>query len=140
VFHDVNVYPTRTRLDVEGRVTLAPVVSSIVVSDPLPPSVTKFTVTVDVELDDEPDGFDVGGVTSVHCAYSVIDDDKVIVWPGSKEVPEPFAAVFHELSAYPVSSTFIALGNVTADPTAPLSIDIELAPPLALIDISICGS
>ena len=50
VFHDVNVYPTRTTLDDEGSVTFAPDAPSMAANEPLPPFATKLTVTGDVEV------------------------------------------------------------------------------------------
>jgi hypothetical protein len=56
VFHEVNVYPTRTTLDEEGSVTFAPDASSIVANESLPPFATKLTVTADVAVDVKLDG------------------------------------------------------------------------------------
>jgi hypothetical protein len=106
VFHDVNVYPTRTTLDEEGNVTLAPDASSIVAKDPLPPFATKLTVIADVDADVElgggvegEEGGDEGEVepeaTGVHCAYSVSLEETSSDCPGPYSVPKPSGSVFH---------------------------------------------
>jgi hypothetical protein len=115
-------------------VTLDPCAPVSVVSDPLPPFATKFTVSDEV-------GLEVGTVvvTGVHCAYNVIPADNVTDCPGSYETPDPLAAVFQDVSVYPGFSTLVEVGKVTTLPTLPLSVEIEPLPPLSSMDTTIVG-
>jgi hypothetical protein len=104
-------------LEAPGSVTLAPLGPDTLLSEPLPPFATKEIVMVAAD--------------AAHCAYNVSGSVSNRLWLNAYEVPDPFAAVFHDVSVYPTSVNPVLPGSVTVVPSLPLREASEPVPPLS---------